>query len=185
MLSATAAFLTRIGIKGAIIAALTLALAVQTVRIEGFKVWPFSVKGLKVKLADARAEIKRMNDEAKKVEVRGKQIAKDVKDRHDEEVRRIDRDAAVIRVSGPGKAVCPRLPASSGRQEPVSGSARPAVDQVPDGPRDDIIALPFAGTVGAGQVCDLNRAEVIAWREWYDRIVKEWPSRKATAAPAG
>ena len=40
-----AAFAARIGIGGAIIAALAVALAIQTARLEGFHVWPVSVTG--------------------------------------------------------------------------------------------------------------------------------------------
>jgi hypothetical protein len=37
------------------------AFFVQTARIEGFKVWPISVTGLKQELADAKAELKRIS----------------------------------------------------------------------------------------------------------------------------
>jgi hypothetical protein len=50
-------------------AALLALLAVQTVRIEGFKIWPFSVTGLKAELADVKAELKRVSD-AKNVQKR-------------------------------------------------------------------------------------------------------------------
>lgn len=42
-------FAARIGVTGAIIAALCLALLAQTVRIEGFKIWPLSIEGWKAK----------------------------------------------------------------------------------------------------------------------------------------
>ncbi len=44
-------FATRIGVKGAIIAALVLALGWQTARIEGFAIWPVKITGLKADLA--------------------------------------------------------------------------------------------------------------------------------------
>lgn len=174
------AFFSRIGLTGAIIAVLALLLVVQTVRIEGFKVWPVSIKGLKVKLADARAEIKRMNDEAKKAGDRAKVIAKDVKDRNDEQVRIIYRDAAAVRVRGPGKAVCPRLPAPAGGSQAPAGkpdAPGPAV------PPDDRAAVPWNWLVDRAQQCDLNRAEALSWREWYDRISKEWPSKANAQQP--
>lgn len=47
----------RITITGAIVALLAAALVVQTVRIEGFKFWPFRIAGLKAELSEARAEL--------------------------------------------------------------------------------------------------------------------------------
>lgn len=57
--------LARIGISGLAIALLALLLAVQTIRIEGFKIWPISVDGLKKERDDAR-------DKAAKCEERHK-----------------------------------------------------------------------------------------------------------------
>lgn len=45
-------------------AAILLALIVQTVRIEGFKLWPLSMKGLKVELAEAKEELDELADES-------------------------------------------------------------------------------------------------------------------------
>jgi hypothetical protein len=62
--------LARLTINAAVIALLVVALAVQTVRIEGFKFWPISHKGLKAELADAKAELKAISskkDEQRKV----------------------------------------------------------------------------------------------------------------------
>jgi hypothetical protein len=44
-----AAFASRIGLTGLAIAVLVSLLAVQTARIEGFKVWPLSIEGWKPK----------------------------------------------------------------------------------------------------------------------------------------
>lgn len=40
-----------------LVAALLIALIIQTVRIEGFKIWPLSIAGLKAELADAKAKV--------------------------------------------------------------------------------------------------------------------------------
>ena len=45
-------------IIGGAFLALLLALGIQTARIEGFKVWPISVKGYKVRLVEKDAAIK-------------------------------------------------------------------------------------------------------------------------------
>lgn len=56
------AYLARYGVARlaytAVIVLLALALAIQTVRIEGFKVWPISHKGLKAELADSLEKLR-------------------------------------------------------------------------------------------------------------------------------
>jgi type II secretory pathway pseudopilin PulG len=49
-------------VHAAILLLLVIALAVQTVRIEGFKVWPLSHKGLKAQVSELRAELKSISD---------------------------------------------------------------------------------------------------------------------------
>jgi hypothetical protein len=51
MTARLAAFASRIGLTGLAIAVLLALLAVQTVRLEGFKVWPLSVEGAITKAA--------------------------------------------------------------------------------------------------------------------------------------
>jgi hypothetical protein len=51
MTARLAAFASRIGLTGLTIAVLLALLAVQTVRLEGFKVWPLSVEGAITKAA--------------------------------------------------------------------------------------------------------------------------------------
>ena len=50
-------FAARIGISGAVIAVLGASLAVQTVRIEGFKVWPIEHTGYKAENSDLKADL--------------------------------------------------------------------------------------------------------------------------------
>lgn len=49
-----------------LVAALLAALVVQTVRIEGFKVWPLSFDGLKKEAKDAKDALRKLKDEGKR-----------------------------------------------------------------------------------------------------------------------
>jgi hypothetical protein len=62
-----------------------LALAVQTARIEGFKVWPISVKGYKAEVSDLRGQLKAISSKRnEQKETTGRVI---------ERVRVVERDA--------------------------------------------------------------------------------------------
>jgi hypothetical protein len=50
-----AAFASRIGLTGLAIAILIALLAVQTIRLEGFKIWPIKVTGALERAEDAKA----------------------------------------------------------------------------------------------------------------------------------
>jgi hypothetical protein len=89
ILTAARAFLS--SITGLIILALAALLAVQTVRIEGFKLWPLSIAGLKAERDAARDELKAITakrDEQKPITTRkveqaeqGRKQAERIKDR--------------------------------------------------------------------------------------------------------
>ena len=53
--------LSRIQIGLAVIAFLAALLVIQTVRIEGFKLWPVSVKGYKARLAETRTQLEQIS----------------------------------------------------------------------------------------------------------------------------
>jgi hypothetical protein len=63
-------------------------------------------------------------------------------------------------------------------QAPVDTASRWAgaaqMAGLPDEGGVELIAVPFPGAVAFGEVSDLNRNEVLAWREWYDRQFKAW-----------
>lgn len=103
-------------------------------------------------------------------------LATDLRNRNNETNRRIAADADALRLRGPGRASCPGYPApaASGHNAPGRpGDA--AVDRLPDQERLDLIALPFSGTVAFAEQCDLNRAEVLTWREYSAKLLKAWP----------
>lgn len=72
-------------IGGVIFLLILLALACQTIRIEGFKVWPISHKGLKAELADAKDKLSKLSSK--------KDEQKRTTDRTLTETRIIYRDA--------------------------------------------------------------------------------------------
>jgi hypothetical protein len=123
------------------------------------------------------AEFKKMDERAKKLEQRVEVISQEVRSKNDEEARRIGGHADDLRLRGPGKAACPNtgsVTVTSGGHQSPSGKSGAPVGGVPDQARVDIIGLPFPGTIATGEVCDLNRNEVISWRNWYQRLSTEW-----------
>jgi hypothetical protein len=123
-------------------------------------------------LGKATAELTRVDREAREAEARGKQLARQIKDRTDEENRRIAGDADAVRLRGPGKAVCRAAPAAASGHEPVGGNGDASRPQVPS---DDRAAVPWGWLTDRAEQSDLNRAEVLAWRDWYRRLVENWP----------
>lgn len=117
----------------------------------------------------------RIEAKARKLEAGAIAIAETLRSQNHVENRRIAGAADAIRLSGPGKAAClnPATPGASGRIAP-SGSGAATVDQLPDAERIDLIAVPFARAVAGAEQADLNRAEVLTWREWHRKLTEEW-----------
>lgn len=104
---------------------------------------------------------------AREIEAKANATADKIRSKSDETARAIAADADVIRMSGPGKArACP-VPQGSGRREPATGEADVARPEVPT---DDRAAVPWQWLVQRAEQCDLNRNEVLAWREWHQRV---------------
>jgi hypothetical protein len=113
-------------------------------------------------------------------------LAQAIREKNDEESRRIAADADALRVSGPGKAVCrsPGLAGGPSGYVEAGGSRAAAVDTLSDSQGIDLIGLPFAGAVAGAEQADLNRAEVIAWREWWTRFDVQWKAYQQDADKA-
>ena len=101
----------------------------------------------------------------KQVEADRKRAAK-LRSKNDETNRRISVDADALRVSGAGKAACLNTasPRPSGRITPARPADAP-MDQVPDGGRAELIALPYADTLDFAEQHDKCLAEAATWRE--------------------
>lgn len=126
----------------------------------------------------ARLEKKAKELKAKADAMTGK-ITTQLRTKHDEKVVVITRAADDLRVRGPGKASCPGnpgIPASSGRSDAASGRTDAPATGLPE---QDRIALPFGYAVNQAEVCDLNRTEVLTWREWHKQQSEAWKQFEA------
>lgn len=117
--------------------------------------------------AKALAEFKKR---ALAAEANGRQIAQEVRNRNETDNRNIHAAADDLRVHGAGAASCrridyPALPAASGGHGAASRPADATVAQVPSG--EELFGLPIDGAVSFAEDHDLDRAEVLSWREWY------------------
>jgi len=108
-------------------------------------------------------------------------IAATIRSRTDEENRRIARDADDLRLSGPSKAraSCPVAATGAGGHVTASGSGDAAGSGML---AEDRAAVPWPWLVQRAEQADLNRGEVLAWREWYRKMEEAWPKSDATAA---
>lgn len=104
-----------------------------------------------------------------------------------EEIERNGRAADALRVRGPGAAACvnPGLPVGAGGSGAIGGRADDPLAGVPGGERQRLIALPFAETVDRAEIADANRTEVLAWRQWHDRLTEMWAEANRKAEPEG
>lgn len=101
-------------------------------------------------------------------------ITNKLKEQNDAQNRAIARSADDLRLSGPGKAACrgnPGIPTSPSRPVSTSGQGDAARPEMPSG---DSAAVPWGWLVGSAEQCDLNRAEVLSWREWHRQQSEAW-----------
>jgi len=122
-----------------------------------------------------RSELVRISAE---LESANNRIAAELRRKHDEETRRIAGVADDLRVSGPGRARASCPPAAASGHNPSGGAgdaARPGL------PPENGATVPWDWLVNRSETADLNRAEVLAWREWHARFTAEWAKWKAEA----
>jgi hypothetical protein len=74
-------------------------------------------------------------------------------------------------VRGPGQARCTATvrPSASSRPDATSGTANAPSAGVSEPDRG---AVPWDWLVGQAKVCDLNRSEVLSWREWHRQLTE-------------
>lgn len=139
--------------------------------------------GRAVKHAYAAAYTQGKADEGARIEAKAKAIAdrataisETLRSMNNVENRRIAGVADALRVRGPGKASCLNSAAAgtSGRK-PASGIANAPGPQVPSGEREPLLAaVPWPWLVNRAETCDLNRVEVLTWREWHRLLVEDY-----------
>lgn len=171
---------------------LLVALAVQTVRIEGLGIWPIRIAGLKAELADAKTALAENARQAAQIAAaadalarKGDALANTIRSRNDAQLVAVDRDADSVLLRGPGKASCPAAAAAAaGGPQPAGGQADAAVAPLPPGERVDLIALPFPGTVAFGRQNDACLVELNNWGDWYTRYSAAVADYRAQVAAA-
>ncbi len=135
--------------------------------------------------ARAYANVERQAREltAKADALNGK-IAGAMREKNREENARIAADADDLRLRGPGAARCAgvtRLPAAAGGSQSAGRNGDATGPQMPPA---DSAAVPWGWLVDRGEEHDLNRAEVLAWRDWYATFKKRWDEWNADAKKA-
>lgn len=116
-----------------------------------------------------------------KAEAAQSAISTDVRNRNVQANRDIAAAADALRLSGPGASRCRPVDHSSlpaGASGPVApgGASSGAGPQVP---ADDFAAVPWGWLTDSAEQADLNRAEVLSWREWYQRASAAWEKTRA------
>lgn len=134
----------------------------------------------------ARLDQMRRDADAWKAKAEGLQrtISEQQRKLNDEENRRIAAVDADLRLRGPGQAAAPAgcrpvnpagVPAGAGRPEPRADAADAAGSGMSgeDG-QTQWAVVPWRWVVGRSTESDLNRAEVLTWRSWYQQQWKAW-----------
>lgn len=158
---------------GRIPRAVWIALAVLTLLGLGSCVHNRKVEayGREMFKAGVKAEVDRAEKARKEAEAKGNAISKKIRSETDANARTINSRADNERLLGPGLARCAVPPTAARRPEPASGNGDDPGSQVSEG---DSAAVPWPWLVQRAEQADLNRNEVLAWREWHRRLTEEW-----------
>lgn len=122
-----------------------------------------------------------------KIEQKSIAIATEIRSKTNEKIRDSARHADNLRLRGPAAAACinPRLPAAARGHVAAGGGSGPALAGLPDEAGPPLIAVPFDQAVDRAEVDDANRIEVVAWREWHQRLTAEWTRYRAELTKRG
>jgi hypothetical protein len=167
------AFASRIGLTGLAIAVLVALLTIQTVRLEGFKLWPFSIEGARPKaerLQGVIDDIDKAQDDALKAAQEAKERAernyRDLAERIDddaEEARAGEMDAAE-RFIAANRVRCPsNRGAAGGTSGPARDSSASDGQAVREAPELDGAVAVLADDV---RICTVNTLQAEAARAW-------------------
>ena len=105
-------------------------------------------------------------------------ISNAIRSQNDAENRRISSDANSLRLRAPGRAECTSIagvPTGPSGPQPANGASGTPVARVPYPEWQSLLGMPAAPTITFAEQHDLNRAEIIAWREWYRKQQEAWP----------
>lgn len=119
----------------------------------------------------------------KKIDSRLAAVVAPIRSRNDETNRIIIGSARAIGLLGPGKAACGRSPGLPG---PASGPVAPGGNGDAAGPYmppEDRAAVPWVWLTDRAEEHDLDRAEVLSWRLWYQKVLAAWPKSEPAKRP--
>ena len=139
--------------------------AVRDARSEGYTAGVADER----KAADAKAKIW-----VQRIDALTGRITTKLREKTDADARAIATRADALRLSGPGRAVCPgraEVSRPAGGPLTAGGQGSAAGPQVPT---EQWAAVPWGWLTDTGERCDLNRNEVLAWREWHRQQSEAW-----------
>lgn len=124
--------------------------------------------------ADAAGYSRAMNEietKARALAAKADALASRIRTKADEDARHIADRADDLRLRGPGAARCSYAPpaAPASRREPSGGAGDAARAPMP---ADERAAVPWDWLVAQAERCDLNRNEVLSWREWHQKLLE-------------
>jgi hypothetical protein len=168
-------FLGKLNLWQVLLIAALLFAGIQTLRLKAEQRHSAKVEH---QLSKAVGELNRISAEARKAETDGNRISKQLKDKNNEDNRRIAGDANSLRVSGPGKAVCRPAPAAPSGHIAVTAKPDAAGPALPPADGADLSAVPWPWLVQRSEEHDQLLAEVEAWRTWHEQVLSVWPKSK-------
>lgn len=119
-----------------------------------------------------------------KAENTARQITEKVRTDNENQARIIAADAGALRLRGPGAASddCRSvdhsgIPVAAGGAGQGGGAGAAARPQVPDGDR---ASVSWRWLVNSAEQADLNRAEVLSWRSWYQQQAAAWEKMRTS-----
>lgn len=118
----------------------------------------------------------------KRLAAKDAELARALRSKHNEQIRRIAVAADAVRVRGPGQALCSpaAVPAVSGGAQ-AGGAGNGAVANVHNQQREPLVGLPFAAAVDFAEQHDTLRAEVLTLRAAWDAYTAQWKAYEKQA----
>jgi hypothetical protein len=119
-------------------------------------------------------EQKRIEKKVAGIVAKSEEVSRNAQELARRDFSRIRGNARAVLLRGPGKAACsPVVPIGSGPVRPDPAGSNSVV-AVPGGQGQQLIGMPFAGTVALAENHDLCWARVRAWEKWYSDQAEIW-----------